>query len=80
MATWEDLDNESQSDKDDVEDEANIAMGLVATIEDENELSDAESCTDSKNETEVYSKCNNPIFARFILLFIYVCLYVLMCD
>jgi len=24
--------------------------------------------------------CNNPIFARFILLFIYVCLYVLVCE
>jgi len=24
--------------------------------------------------------CNSPIFARFILLFIYVCLYVLICD
>jgi len=23
--------------------------------------------------------CNNPIFARFILLFIYVCLYVINC-
>jgi len=56
MATWEDLDNESESDKDDAEDEANIAMGLVATVEDEKELSDAESCADSENETEVYSK------------------------
>jgi len=54
MATWEDLDNEYESDKDDAEDEANIAMGLVATVEDEKESSDAESCTNS--ETEVYSK------------------------
>jgi len=56
MATWEDLDNESESDKDDAEDEANIAMGLVATVENEKESSDAESYTDSENETEVYSK------------------------
>jgi len=56
MATWEDLDNESESDKDDAEDEANIAMALVATVEDEKESSDAESCTDSEDETEVYSK------------------------
>jgi len=56
MATWEDLDNESESDKDDPEDEANIAMALVATIENEQETSDVESCTDSENETEVYSK------------------------
>jgi len=53
MATWEDLGNESESDKDDVEDEANIAMALVATVENEKESSDAESCTDSENETEV---------------------------
>jgi len=56
MATWEDLDNESESDKDDAEDEANIAMVLVATVEDEKESSDAESCIDSANETDVYSK------------------------
>ena len=56
MATWEDFDNESESDKDDAEDEANIAMALVATVEDEQETSDAESCADSENETEVYSK------------------------
>jgi len=56
MANWEDLDNESESDKDDAEDEANIAMGFDATVEDEKESSDAESCTDSENETEVYSK------------------------
>jgi len=24
--------------------------------------------------------CNSPFFARFILLFIYMCLYVLICD
>ena len=56
MSTWEDLDNESESDKDDAEDEANIAMALVATVEDEKESSDAESCTDSEDETEVYLK------------------------
>jgi len=54
MTTWKDLDNESESDKEDAEDEAKIAMTLVAT--DENETSDAESCTDSETETEVYSK------------------------
>jgi len=31
-------------------------MALVATVENENESSDAESCTDSKTETQVYSK------------------------
>jgi len=56
METWEDLDNESESDEEDAEDEANIAMALVATVENEKESSDAESCIDSKNETEVYSK------------------------
>ena len=32
MATWEDLDNELGSDKDEAEDEANVAMRLVATV------------------------------------------------
>jgi len=31
MATWEDLDNESESDKEDAADEAKVAMALVAT-------------------------------------------------
>jgi hypothetical protein len=51
MATWEDLDNELESEKDEDEGEANVAMGLVATV-----TSDAESGTDSKDENEVYSK------------------------
>ena len=33
MATWEDLDNESESDNEEAEDEAKIAMALVATDE-----------------------------------------------
>ena len=56
MATWEDLDNESESDEEDAEDEAKIAMALVAIVENKDESSDAESCADSKTETEVYSK------------------------
>ena len=51
IATWEDLDNESGSDNDDAEDEANVALGLVAT-----EASDAEPETNSKDKDEVYSK------------------------
>jgi len=31
-------------------------MALVATVENENESSDAEFCADSETETEVYSK------------------------
>jgi len=31
MATWEDLDSESESDKDDVDEGENIVVGLVAT-------------------------------------------------
>ena len=65
-------------------------MGLVATV-----TSEAEPNSDSEDENEVYAKipkeefveslkelltCNNPIFVRFILLFIYVCLNVLICD
>ena len=56
MATWEDLDNVSESDEEEAEDEAKIAMALVATVENENESFDAESCTDSETETQVYSK------------------------
>jgi len=51
METWEDLDNESGSDKEDVEDEAKVAMGLVATV-----TSEAEPESDSEDENEVYSK------------------------
>jgi len=32
MATWEDLDSESGSEKEEAEDEANVAVGLVATL------------------------------------------------
>ena len=32
MATWEDLDSESGSEKEEAEDEANVARGLVATV------------------------------------------------
>jgi len=56
MATWEDLDNKSESDEEEAEDEAKIAMALVATDENEAESSDVESCTDSETETQVYSK------------------------
>ena len=56
MATWEDLDNQSESDEEDTEDEAKIAMTLVATVENEKESSDVESCVDSESETQVYSK------------------------
>ena len=56
MATWEDLDNESETNEEDAEDEAKIVMALVATVENENESSDVESCVDSESDTEVYSK------------------------
>jgi hypothetical protein len=32
MATWEDIDSESGSEKEEAGDEANVAMGLVATV------------------------------------------------
>jgi phosphoenolpyruvate carboxylase len=51
MATWEDLDNESGSDKEEARDEVNVAMGLVATV-----TSEAEPDLDSEYENEVYSK------------------------
>jgi len=49
MATWDDLDKQSESEKEEVEEEANLA--LVATI-----ASDAESRIDSDDEDDVYSK------------------------
>jgi len=51
MATWEDLDSESQSDKDDDDEAAKIVVGLVATT-----TSEAEPKSDSEEENEVYSK------------------------
>jgi len=51
MATTEDLDSESGSDKEEVGDEANVAMGLVATV-----TSEAEPESDSEDENEVYYK------------------------
>jgi len=32
MATWEDLDNESGSEKEEAKDEANVVVRLVATL------------------------------------------------
>ena len=37
MANWEDLDSESGSEKEDAEDEANVAVGLVASVTSEAE-------------------------------------------
>jgi len=51
MATWEDLENEFGSGKDEAEDEANVDVGLVATM-----ASDAKPETDFEDENEVYSK------------------------
>jgi len=51
MATWEDLDSESGSEKGEAEDEANVAVGLVTTL-----TSEVEPDSDSKDENEVYSK------------------------
>jgi len=51
IATWEDLDSESGSEKEEVEDEANVVVGLVATL-----TSEAEPDSDSEDENEVYSK------------------------
>jgi len=66
MATWEDLDNELESDEEDAEDEAKIAMALVATAENENESSDAEYCADFKTESEVYSKLTRSELVDYI--------------
>jgi len=51
MATWEDLDSESGSEKEEVEDEANVAVWLVSTL-----TSEVEPDSDTEDENEVYSK------------------------
>jgi len=51
MATWEGLDSESGSEKEEAEDEANVVVGLVATL-----TSEVEPDSDSEDENEVYSK------------------------
>jgi len=51
MATCEDLDSESESDKDDADEGAKRAVGLVATT-----TSEAETKLDSEEENEVYYK------------------------
>jgi len=51
MATWEDLDNESGSEREEVGDEANVVVRLVTTL-----TSEAEPDSDLENENEVYSK------------------------
>jgi hypothetical protein len=48
MATWEDLDSESGSEKEEAEDEANVAVGLVAI-----ETSEADLHSDSEDENEI---------------------------
>jgi len=51
LATWEDLDSESGSDKGGVEDDTNVVVGLVAIV-----ASDVEPDINTENENEVYSK------------------------
>jgi len=51
MATWEDLDSESGSDKEEADDEANVVVGLVVTL-----TSEAEPESNYEDENEVYSK------------------------
>ena len=51
MATWEDLDSESGSEKEEAEDEANVVVWFVATL-----TSEVEPESDSEDENEVYSK------------------------
>jgi len=48
MATWEDLDSESGSDKEEAGDEENVVTGLVATV-----TSEAELESDSTDENEI---------------------------
>jgi len=47
MVTWEDIGSESGSDKDDADESAKVAMGLVATM-----TSEVEPELDSEEENE----------------------------
>jgi len=51
MVTWEDLDSESVSTKDDADEDAKVVVGLVATI-----TLEAKSESDLEEENEVYAK------------------------
>jgi len=51
MATLEDLDSEFGFDKDDADEDAKVAVGLVGTV-----TSEVEPESDSEEENEVYSK------------------------
>jgi len=51
MATWEDLDSESEFDKDDADEDTKAVMGLVAT-----RTSEVEPESDLEEENKVYSK------------------------
>jgi len=51
MTSREDLDSESGSEKEEAEDEANVVVGLVATV-----TSEAEPDSDFEDENEVYAK------------------------
>jgi len=51
MATWDDLDSEFESEKEEYDEGAKIAVGLVATT-----TSEAETESYSEDENEVYSK------------------------
>jgi len=51
MATWEDLNSESEFDKDDADEDSKVVVGLVAKV-----TLDAEPESDSKEENEIYSK------------------------
>jgi len=62
MATWEDLDNESGSEKEEAEEEENVAMGLVAIV-----TSEAEPDPDSEDENELYAKILKEEFVKELL-------------
>jgi len=62
MATWEDLDSESGSKE--AEDEANVVVGLVATL-----TSEVEPDSHSEDENDVYSMLEQGCFTSHLLSF-----------
>ena len=59
MTSREDLDSESGSEKEEAEDEANVVVGLVATV-----TSEAEPDSDFEDENEVYAKIPKEEFVE----------------
>jgi hypothetical protein len=72
MATWEDLDKDFNSDKDN--EESNLAlMAQASSDEESNSDSDKESCSDSEDENDIFSKLSRANLVDLIQSFLSRC-------